>query len=308
MRRIILLLAIFLGLLSGCLPREEEPLPPPVVKSYEPEPPKTAAVKRGELVKMVKLSPAYRPISEQNYYFAAAGYFIDTVYVKQGDEVHAGDLLAKLDTSDLILPIADAEYDLKLQQLNYDFLGRSNAAATQLDVARLKLDSLMAQQAERFIYATADGIAIYVKAFRPDSKSTVNDRAITVADVSSAAYSLGGSGAQYLTAGQIYTLTINGTDYEAEAIEDDGSFTFYPGVPLAEASQYASITLELDRRDDTLYLPSAAVKSLQEGGYGVYRLNAAGVRELYPVEIGLRVSGKTEILSGLEEGDEVIVG
>jgi multidrug efflux pump subunit AcrA (membrane-fusion protein) len=310
MRNFIILLIIFAALLmlASCLPKEEAPLPPPVVKSYEPEPPTIAAVKRGELISTVKISPAYSPVSEQNYYFSAAGYFIDTVFVKQGDEVHAGDLLAKLDTSDLTFPIADAEYDLRQQQLNYSYLGESNAATTQLDIAKLKLQSLREQEAARYIYANADGVAAYVKVFRPDSRSAANDRVITVADVSYAAYSLGGSGTQYLTAGQAYTLTINGIDYEAEAIENNGSFTFYPEVPLSEAAKYASITLELDRRDDTLYLPSSAVKFTTEGTYVVYILNSAGVRELHPVEIGLRVSGKTEILSGLEEGDEVIVG
>jgi len=310
MRKLYIFLAVLtaITLFSGCLPTEDEVLSPPVVKSYEPEAPKTASVKRGELVNTVKISPAYRPISEQNYYFSVAGYFIESVYVEQGDTVHAGDLLAKLDSSDLEFAIADAEFDVKQQQLNYNYLGQSDAAATQLDIAKLKLQSLLNQLSERYVYAEADGVAIYVKSFKPDSRSATSDRVITVADVSTAAYSVGGTSAQYLNSGETYTLTINEQNYLAEAIEDNGSFIFYPDIPLENATQYASIVIELERRDNALYLPSAAVKTLPEGGYGVYRLNADGIRELQLVEIGIRVSGKVEILSGLEEGDEVIVG
>jgi len=66
---------------------------------------------------------------------------------------------------------------------------------------------------------------------------------------------------------------------------------------------FANVTLSVGTRDSALTLPEDCVFP-HPGGFAVYR-DAGGVAELVPVEIGLRVPGRVEILSGLQAGNLV---
>jgi len=66
---------------------------------------------------------------------------------------------------------------------------------------------------------------------------------------------------------------------------------------------FANVTLSVGTRDSALTLPEDCVFP-HTGGFAVYR-DAGGVAELVPVEIGLRVPGRVEILSGLQAGNLV---
>jgi multidrug efflux pump subunit AcrA (membrane-fusion protein) len=72
-------------------------------------------VERGKVVKTTDFSGRISPIEEIPLYFRASGY-VQEVHVKQGEWVHAGDLLAKLEASDLLNQIAQAEVNLDSAQ------------------------------------------------------------------------------------------------------------------------------------------------------------------------------------------------
>jgi membrane fusion protein (multidrug efflux system) len=66
---------------------------------------------------------------------------------------------------------------------------------------------------------------------------------------------------------------------------------------------FANVTLSVGTKDSALTLPEDCIFP-HTGGFAVYR-DAGGVAELVPVETGLRVPGRVEILSGLKAGDLV---
>jgi len=66
---------------------------------------------------------------------------------------------------------------------------------------------------------------------------------------------------------------------------------------------FANVTLSVGTKDNALTLPEDCIFP-HTGGFAVYR-DAGGVAELVPVETGLRVPGRVEILSGLKAGDLV---
>ncbi|MDR0819403.1 MAG: efflux RND transporter periplasmic adaptor subunit [Oscillospiraceae bacterium] len=291
---------------SGCLPEEEEPLDAPVVRAAEVERPTTAATARGDLVSTVKITCNYRPLSEKTYYFPVNGYFVEAVYVNIGDDVTAGQLLAELDRSDLLEAITEAKYDVRQQEVNYGRSGYSSAGAKQVEIAKLKLAELQNREAERLIYAENDGKVTFVRSYDADTRSSSMENVVTVSDRSVAAYSVGFAGAENIKEGATYQFNIGGVEYPVEAIADENSYLFYPDVPIADAASYGYITVEIARSDNALYVPGKAVKQSNDG-FVVYTLNEAGLRQSVPVKVGLRVNGRAEILSGLEEGDEVIV-
>ena len=55
-----------------------------------------AAVTRGDVVLSQKIPCVYEQVNEEELYFPVTGRQVDTVFVKKGDEVKKGDLLAQL--------------------------------------------------------------------------------------------------------------------------------------------------------------------------------------------------------------------
>ena len=70
--------------------------------------------------------------------------------------------------------------------------------------------------------------------------------------------------------------------------------------------EYAEVTIKLPAQEKTRSIPTAAVKRInQQNGVWVLRSNRANFR---PVKIGIAtLDGRTQILDGLDDGDEVIV-
>jgi membrane fusion protein (multidrug efflux system) len=66
---------------------------------------------------------------------------------------------------------------------------------------------------------------------------------------------------------------------------------------------FANLTLSVGTKGSALTLPEDCLFP-HTGGFAVYR-DAGGVAELVPVETGLRIPGRVEILSGLQAGDLV---
>lgn len=70
----------------------------------------------------------------------------------------------------------------------------------------------------------------------------------------------------------------------------------------------ANVSIKTDTRENTLFVPSRAVRSREDGTKYV-RVLEAGVERETVVKAGLRADGaRVEILDGLTEGQEVIVG
>lgn len=87
---------------------------------------------------------------------------------------------------------------------------------------------------------------------------------------------------------------------ETEIDVPNADLTLTPGM-------YANATLQLERHDNTLTIPIQAV--IQNGNQAsVLVVDAQNRVESHPVQLGIQSSSRAEVLSGLDEGDRVIVG
>lgn len=100
----------------------------------------TYTVQRGSVVKTLEFDGQISPQEEAPLYFETPGY-VKQLFVKQGDRVQAGDLLAELETDDLLNQIAQAQASLKSAQL---LLSQAQESLEQ-DVALAELDLSVAQ-------------------------------------------------------------------------------------------------------------------------------------------------------------------
>jgi len=75
---------------------------------------------------------------------------------------------------------------------------------------------------------------------------------------------------------------------------------------LLKPDMTANVTIMMESRDDILTVPNAAIR--REGGRQVVYIEDDGKFRPQPVEMGLRDSSYTEILSGVKDGDTVLTG
>ena len=70
---------------------------------------------------------------------------------------------------------------------------------------------------------------------------------------------------------------------------------------------YAEATLELDTKGDALVVPLQAVNQQNENA-SVLLVNGSNQIQVRPVTLGIETSNDAEVVSGLNEGDQVVIG
>ena len=203
----------------------------------------------------------------------------------------------------------------RYEKMLADYEFNVSYAEKRLEIAQRKLQLLQDIADERVIYATIDGVISYAQRFSPEDRSVAGEKAFTVSDASELVYVVSGDEASFFTPGEIYAMKISKSYLDMLAVSpeelgeppsNDPVIFFIPTDLTAGLASYGYISVETNRRNDALYLPAAAIIQVGEN-FAVYRVGASGFRELSPIEKGVTISGKTEILGGLSEGDEVIL-
>ena len=352
---LLLLLALFSGAVSGCLLPEEETVPEiRLVRDSGEEGDPVAEVRRGDLQRTYACSATYVPTATESVAFSVEGAMISDVFVKVGDEVTAGTLLAQLDCEALErdldqLRFQAAGYSLQLAELDEEYETRKAALQLELDAAEteearnaaeaaiaaaadsygvqrriLELRWWKADEAieekeaaveERRIYAGIDGEITYLQQEVPGGISNAAAFAV-ISDDRVSAFQIPGRDAAYYPAGAIVSFNCGGEIYEGRVAaageiqgEDDGTVYVIPTDETVSfrASDRARITILLDERTDVLIIPGDAIRQFNGQSY-VYVVDENGIREMRNVEPGFVGDGlETEILSGLEEGELVVV-
>jgi HlyD family secretion protein len=105
--------------------------------------------------------------------------------------------------------------------------------------------------------------------------------------------------------GRVVGIAPTGTDVQ-------GVMSYYVAIILDELDprlkdgQTAAAHVVVDQRDDALVVPNAAV--LQSGGTGVVNvLDPGGTHRQVQVQLGLAGDSVTQVLSGLNEGQQVVI-
>ena len=118
----------------------------------------TYVVQRGRVVKKLEFEGQISPVEQVQLYFRAPGY-VKKVYVKPGDQVRAGDLLAELETEDLLNEIAQAETSLESAQLLLSEAEKSLEKQTtlaELNLAAAQAKLTQAKEANAYAITQAD--------------------------------------------------------------------------------------------------------------------------------------------------------
>ncbi|HML48710.1 MAG TPA: hypothetical protein PKE04_18350 [Clostridia bacterium] len=206
-------------------------------------------------------------------------------------------------------------------QARYDQLLSANADAIYLQ--QLQIEALEQRRAQREIRADMNGTVTYIRRIKDGDRSVEGASFLRIADMTHSVFMASTNRWEMFVPGDYVTITSGRVEYEAvvtdaetlslEAVTDPESnkrnvyFSLTAPAPELEDGDTGSTILVLEHRDDTLCLDKKAVHTVNGQHVVYYQDPQTGIRTFKTVETGLETARQIEILSGLQEGESVIL-
>ncbi len=192
-----------------------------------------------------------------------------------------------------------------------------------IEIQQLKLQEFQEDIRAKQIFADIDGTVTYVKAITSMSTTIAGEKVVTITDDSTSAFVAYIDNREYFPIGLEVDILCDDVVYKSVVASpedlglspedlqgtDDVKAVYFsiigPETPT-EGNTKGKIDLLIDSRKDVLMVSSSAITEVN-GKHSVYFQKEDGRIEIKPVEIGLKTTRYTEIVSGLSEGDCVIL-
>lgn len=185
----------------------------------------------------------------------------------------------------------------------------------QLTIARENAQRVENEISKRQLRAGIDGVVTLVRSIAPSDVSSRHQVMVTISDTESSMFLIETTYTDLYEVGMELTVYSNGNAYPCRVISPEeagahGMDEIYlrSDVPTADLADGDSgyLMLVTERYDDVLYVEKNAVMSMN-GEHYVYIQDENGFRSIHPVQIGESLDGYIEIVSGLKEGDQIIL-
>ena len=275
----------------------------------------TAEYKTIENEEKIPAELAFGTTTEYNAPFDSK---VKTINVKKNQTVKKGDILITLDTTDL-------DFKINEQQIKVSAMTDS----IQRGYAQIELDKLIEQRDSAIVTAPYDGVVDQIAYLIEGSNVSEGDMLCSVS-VPDSIYVYNSQGAgKNLRFGMDVNLKINDIEYTGTVIaapdtapsdvsktaanfcavqltdsDLDRLLNENDGITAADAG-WATIYAITTRRVNVLCVPESAIKT--EGTKKYCSILQGEEKYDMPVEVGATAGGYTEIMSGINEGDTVIL-
>ena len=271
------------------------------------------AVKKGQVLGQLELGGTEEKIADCQRQIERIELQISQLEENRALAVKKQTILYREDAARLAYAVnqVNAQYDASLATLN-----------DSLSVQMLNLKTLQEDLEKHRILSPIDGMVSYVCQYEENAVSTLMNIAVIVSDTSLSIFSANTEYWDLLPEGTHVSVSASGTMYDTVVTKPEelglpaeervagqrGTVYLALSVPDANLKDNALASFEilLDERQDVLLISADAVSRAGDD-YIVYYQNDAGVRAYKTVELGLQANGMCEVLSGLTEGEEVIL-
>jgi len=299
--------------------------------------PNTVTVTRGDIVKSVVVDGNLVMPRKADLSFGVTGT-VTEVLVDEGDNVTKDQVLARLDTPSLEssvemaeLQVEIAEEQVKSARAQYEASSTDIARASwriaklNLEIAELSLESAELSLEKAIIVAPFDGVVtdVTITEGKEISTAALATPAISLVDTSEIEMRgfIDEIDIAIVKVGQAANITLDALP--DEEVKAEVAFISPIGTTLIGVVYYeTTITLEspdeglkdgmtataevvIERRDDVLFIPNRALRGSWENPW-VLVLVDEQVEER-EITLGLTDGINTEVLSGLEEGEKVVL-
>jgi HlyD family secretion protein len=305
--------------------------------------PTTVNVTRGDIVKTVLVDGNLEMPNKAYLSFGVTGT-VTEVLVDEGNNVTKGQVLARLDAQSLNSSVKMAELRVKIAQEQVevaqaqyekaqDLLGADEDAAEasweiaklNLKIEKLNLESAKLNLEKAVIVAPFDGVVtdVAITEGKEISAATLATPAISLVDTSEielrgfideidvAMVQLGQEANILLDAlpdeeinGRVTFISPIGT-IRAGVVSYETTITLENPVAGLRDGMSATAEVVIERRDDVLWIPNRAIRGTWENPTVVVLVDEQ--EEEREITLGLSDGINTEVLSGLEEGEKVVL-
>ncbi len=319
MKRTLLAAALLLFSASGCyfFPAEEELLDPPIIAPDEVAY-STYTAKIKTIQNTVTVTGYVKSRTERECYFTDYTGKVKNIYVRAGDFVEEGDLIAEMNTGAL-------EYELEIQrlkteaaELRYHSTG-SQSDLLQLEIERNTLEMYQSEYDGARIYAPISGQVSYVFGLNPGTEIDPYKVLARIADPDDLYVDASYPETRPFSVGDEVSVSIGGETYQgvvsysprearADGAENPNALyvDFADEKPaFAYLGALADVTRVNEEARDAVVIPKHLVKSDGEREY--VQIYENGEKREADVVTGVYNATEIQIVSGVEAGDQVIV-
>lgn len=202
-----------------------------------------------------------------------------------------------------------------LEKLRRTYRYQREDLQDKIDLQVKELEQYRREEEERCIVAPVSGVVTYVNGFWESRTTNKGEVAFMIADNTNGTFeSTRIEMADYFPEGEVFEMYANtGITYSMIAYNRDEWDTSMYLVPLKEEDRgefgrgsSGIIRLTMDKRENVLTIPKGAVQTV-EGKSCVYVLDENNIRSIKWIETGLFGDTTVEVVSGLEEGEELVL-
>lgn len=218
------------------------------------------------------------------------------------------------------MEVSEKKETLAASQESYE--ERMQALEDERALRQLALEKLTDDLNARQIRAPFDGTITRVAKFKDGDMSEFGVGVITLVDSTRSIFRANTEYWDRFSPGDVHEITVQKIPYEAVVasaeelglkeqtrVEGKKSYVYFaltqPSFEL-EDGDVGTIEIVLDERLDVLHVPAKTVSAAGETPI-VYYLREDGMKAYKTVETGVTIDGRIQILSGLEEGETIIM-
>lgn len=286
-----------------------------------------ATVKKDAVNKTIVASAHFTSTSYSLINCGERGGIIKKVYVKNLDSVKQGQLLCELDTEPIEYDLKSAKLNLDIAKLDYDKAVADGAPQEVLYQFQLKLlkelynvSIVETQLKNAKVTASCDGQIQYAKVMSPGEELHPDETLFSISNKSSAVLAFDvkttAGAAKDFKIGQNVIFNYNSKNYDGKVVSIPSSnpktaleldVVIKPSSlpPSFKDGDSVSVELCLYNKKNVLCIPKEALKDLRNHAY-VQVLKDGIITERF-ITVGLEGKDVTEVVSGLNEGDQVIL-
>ena len=306
--------------LSGCyfFPDEEKLLDPPTI-SADAVTYSTFSARIKTIESAVNVTGYVKSRVEKECYFTAYTGRVKNVYVRAGDTVSEGDLIAEMNVGELEYELKIQELKVKAAKLRYNST-LSEQDRLQYEIENSTLEKYRAQIDGAKIYAPISGQVSYVFRINPGTELDPYKIVAKIVDPNDLYVegNFDGDGGTF-EKGDKVVLTVDGDTY-------DGTVSYTPKDAKADRADnltllqadfgekkpsigyigaIANIRKTLAVSENALVIPKNLIKN--DNGRTYVQVYENGEKTDRDVVLGITNATEAEILSGLSEGEAVII-
>ena len=327
----IFLLISLIITMSGCfLPVEEELLPPDLLKPEEVNF-RTIEVERGSIQNILEDNVVTTSSVIYELSFSNRSGYLAELNAALGRIVSEGEVLARLDTGSLEIDIIRQQIEVEKRTLTLEEIRRSGGsrfarrhAELDLELAVLSLDQMEDELAKTTILSPIDGEIVFINLdYRIGGFVPGRSVIFSIADPTRLHFEYTGSHVNRIRHGMAAEILIDSVAYPATVTMTPAS------APVEDRDRYRNtiifsvnnpddlpdnlrrgsrlkFSIFIEEKHDTVIIPAGAMSTFM--GQNFVQILEDGMRIERDIVTGIVTSTQVEVLSGLNEGDLLIIG